>query len=54
MLLPVTETFRPAAIPVPITPDLVVRDPASALQALRSAWQGHRERWIFEIGRAHV
>ena len=47
MLLPVTETFRPAAIPVPITPDLVVRDPASALQALRSAWQGHRERWIF-------
>ena len=47
MLLPVTETSRPAAIPVPITPDLVVRDPASALQALRSAWHGHRERWIF-------
>ena len=47
MLLPVTETLLPAAIPVPITPDLVVRDPASALQALRSAWHGHRERWIF-------
>ena len=37
----------PGAIPVPITPDLVLRDPALALSVLRRGWVGHRERWVF-------
>lgn len=46
---PVAPASPPAFGPLlsPIAPELILRDPAAALQALRQAWQGHRERWIF-------
>ena len=47
MLCTVTEAARSLPLQPTLAPDLIVRDPAIALQALRAAWQGHRERWIF-------
>ena len=35
------------AIPVTVTPDMMHSDPALSLQALRAAWLGQREYWIF-------
>ena len=46
MLRSVTDTpLLPS--PETIAPELILRDPGAALQRLRAAWQGSRERWIF-------
>ena len=37
----------PAPPHAPIAPELILRDPVTALRVLRHAWQGHRERWVF-------
>ncbi len=37
----------PAAIPVPIAPELVLHDPAVSLRQWRQRWQGCSEYWIF-------
>ena len=34
-------------LPEQIPPELVVRDPAQALQKLRQQWRRHREWWVF-------
>ena len=39
------QAAAPALPPVP--PELMVRDPAEPLRALRRAWRGHAERWVF-------
>ena len=33
--------------PQTIAPELILRDPAAALQRLRASWHGTHERWIF-------